>query len=284
MLRSLSSAGFSVFCLDWGEPVLRDRDLTWREMVGRVLWARDQVAERTGRSSLAVAGFSLGGTLSVIAAALRPEGLTALVNLSGPVDFDKAGVLSWLADARWFDPAIPSAWFWNTPSEVLQAHLMLHRIQPARLWLDHFGPSLQAASYPLHELCETWVQHHVPLPPHAFQTYVRDLIQQNRLVRGTHHVYGKPARLDRIRCPVLAVGARHDAICRPEAVTVLADACGSPDATSLVVPGGHLGSIMGRRADRTLHAPVIRWISEHSTAARGPSDGATSPPGVQPPS
>lgn len=283
LLRSLSLAGFAVYCLDWGEPLTVDRDLTWNEVVARVAWARRQVIEQEGSESVALLGFSLGGTLAVISSALEPHGLAALVNLSGPIDFAQAGAFAWLSDPRWFDPAIPAALFRCTPPAVMRATLALHRMGPTRPWLDLFGPVLEATSEPMFGLAEAWAQHHVPLPPRAYETYVRELIQDNQLIRGHHHVEGRRVDLNDIDCPLLAIGARRDAICRHQSVTTLARCSGSLDATALVVPGGHLGSIVGRRAERTLHDPIVSWLSARmapTPEVRGPAPSG----GVQPPS
>lgn len=283
LVRALAAAGFAPYCLDWGEPFSHDRELSWDDLIARLDWARGRVLEHDRAQGLALLGFSLGGTLAVISAASRPECLEALVNLSGPVDFSRAGVLAWLADARWFDPALPSVAFRFTPPVVLRAQTMLHRMMSGRRLLDHFGPALEAASPHTYELMETWAQRHVPLPPPAFRTYVRELLQRNALIDGKHRVGGRLVDLASIRCPVLAIGAEHDAVCRPAAVTALVRACGSADATSLVVPGGHLGSVVGRRADRTLHDPIVRWLeSRLASPHTGSRDGPRRSTGVEP--
>ena len=272
LVRALTKAGFVPFCLDWGEPFSNDRELSWDELNARLHWAREQVLAFDEASSLALLGFSLGGTLSVISAAAHPQHLEALINLSGPVDFASAGALAWLADPRWFDPIWPSAAFRITPAAILRAQTLLHRMMSGRRLLDRFGPTLEAASPHTYELMETWAQRHVPLPPPAFQTYVRELIQGNALIEGRHRICNRLVDLADIQCPVLAIGAKHDAICRHQAVTALVDACGSSDASSLVVPGGHLGSVVGRRADRTLHDPIVRWLASRlvNQATGGP--------------
>lgn len=260
LLRSLAGAGIPTYCLDWGEPVALDRDLTWDQLVDRVRWARQVVANERHAAGVAHLGFSLGGTLAVISTALHPREVLTLVDLSGPVDFSKAGWFVWASDSRWFDPAWPAALYRLTPPALLRATLRTHRAGPMRPWLELFGTSIEAASPPIHELCEAWAQEHVPIPPRAFETYVRDLIQNNDLIAGRHEVSGRTVDLGCIACPVLAVGARRDVICHHRAVTALVDVCGSRDTTRMVVPGGHLGAMVGRRADRTLHDPVIRWL------------------------
>lgn len=271
LLRSISEAGYPTYCLDWGEPIDHERDLSWDDMVLRVRWARYEALRDSGSESLGLIGFSLGGTLAVISAAMDPASL--LVNLSGPVDFDNAGPLVWISNERWFDPAVPAAIFRATPPAWMKATLALHRASPTRWWLDRFGPCLEASSPPLHEIAETWSQHHVPLPPAAFVTYVEKLVQRNELFRGCHRIADTPIDLKNIRCPVLAIGAKHDSICHPLAVTALLQACGSNDTSELVVPGGHLSSVVGRTADRSLHDPLLRWLDAKSACAHSNWNG-----------
>ena len=262
LLGSLIDAGFQTYCLDWGESVERDRRLAWSDMVLRLDNAVSAVAHHAGSPKVALLGYSLGGTLACIAAARTPDSISALVDVAGPVDFSQAGLFAWLGDPRWFDPRIPATLLRATPPVLLRAMLASHRATAPRWWLNAFGPAVEAASPLSFDLLESWSQDHVPLPPRAYVTYVRELCQHNRLLHDAHSVGGEPVRLGRIACPVLAVAAKRDMVSSAAGVFALCGAVGSSDTTRLAVPGGHVSCLVGRDAVRTAHAPIVRWLDE----------------------
>jgi polyhydroxyalkanoate synthase len=85
LCEALVAEGLDVFVLDWGEPHDEDRFLSWDDVLSRLArMVRRTNALAGSASKLGLLGYCIGGTLSAIHAALRPEGVRALVNLAGP--------------------------------------------------------------------------------------------------------------------------------------------------------------------------------------------------------
>src|SRR5690606_7803366 len=103
---------------------------------------------------------------------------------------------------------------------------------------ERFGDSEARESF---FVLETWANDNVDFPGAAYHRYIRDLYQNNELVRGEHHVAGRRVDLARIRCPVLVITASRDHICPPAAATALATHCGSREVERIEIPGGHVG-------------------------------------------
>jgi pimeloyl-ACP methyl ester carboxylesterase len=103
LVAALVEAGLDVFCLDWGAPEDEDRHRTWDDVLGRL----DRMVRRTlrtaGATQLGLVGYCMGGTLAAIYGALHPTRVAALVDLAGPIDFAKGGMLRTMVDRRWFD-------------------------------------------------------------------------------------------------------------------------------------------------------------------------------------
>jgi len=97
--------GFDFYLLDWGVFGPEDDAMTFEDCVTGTLpraWRR--VLEAAASPGLSIIGYCMGTALAASLAASRPESpLRAFVNLAGPVDFTKAGLLVRWLDRRWFD-------------------------------------------------------------------------------------------------------------------------------------------------------------------------------------
>jgi polyhydroxyalkanoate synthase subunit PhaC len=270
-IESIVGAGIDTFCLDWGIPEDEDRYLSWDDVLARLRRAVRKVMRITGAPKVGLLGYCMGGTLSAIHTALEPDTVAALVNLAGPIDFSESGPLGVLVDPRWFDPdAIADAGNVNplqmqTGFSTLRPTLTLGKI--VGMMDRAHDPEARAAFAAL----ETWSSDNVPFPGEAYRTYIRELYQQNALIRGEHRVRGQAVSLTNIRCPVLAIVANRDTICPPVAATALTQASGSSDTEVIAAPGGHVGAVVGRRASRELYPAATAWLGERLKAGPRPA-------------
>ncbi len=260
LVEALCEAGLDVWCLDWGVSGDEDRFLTWDEILLRLARAARLVRRETKAASVALLGYCMGATLASIHAALHPDETAALVNLAGPIDFSKGGLLTELVDPRHFD-ADSLVCAGNLPPQLMQAGFVALRptANLAKLvgWLDRASdPGFREAF----EALETWAADNVPFPAAAYATYIRELYQENRLVRGEHRVLGRRVDLSSIRCPVFTVVSERDAICPPPAALALNERCGSKDASIVAVPGGHVGAVVGGKARSVTYPALAKWL------------------------
>ncbi len=260
LVEALTQAGLDTFCLDWGAPEDEDRYLTWEDVVARLARTFRQVKRQTGSNRVAIVGYCMGATLSGIHTALEPDDVAALVNLAGPFDFSEAGFLGHLADRRWFDAAAIRAAGNVRGLQMQSAFTMLRPTQQlSKLvgWADRaHDPRFRDAFKAL----ETWASDNIDFPAAAYETYIRDLYQENSLVRGEHRVGGRRVDLASIRCPVLTVTAERDTICPPRSATALNAHCRSADTEVCLVPGGHVGAVVGTKAAQVLYPAIIRFL------------------------
>src|SRR5207237_787902 len=59
---------------------------------------------------------------------------------------------------------------------------------------------------------EAWGNDNVSFPGECYKEYVEQLYKKDALLEGTLTLSGRPAKLESIRCPVLAVTFEHDTI------------------------------------------------------------------------
>ncbi len=257
---------WETFCFDWGVPEDEDRYVEWDHIVGRLERAVRFVQRTTGAPKVALVGYSMGATLSAIHAALRPETVAALVNIAGPIDFSEAGKLGTMVDPRWFDAAAISS-AGNIGALQMQAGFMaLKPMEVFSRWRANAHNSDPAARKAFTAL-ETWANDTIPFPAAAYVTYIEELYQQNRLVRGEHYVRGELVDLARIDCPHLSIIADKDGVCPEASTTALGKHTQSTVKDVLVVPGGHVGAVTGPRAERELYPKLVAWLGQHATLA-----------------
>lgn len=262
--QALVERGLDVFCLDWGCPEDEDRYETWDDVVARLARMVRFVRRRTGSAKVSLLGYCIGGTLSGIHAAREPDTVAGLINLAGPVDFSHAGFLGEMTNPRWFDvDAIADAG--NVPALQMQAGFVALRptntLSKVVTLLDRgMDPEFRAAF----DALDGWANDNIPFPAAAYRTYISELYQQNRLVKGEHAVAGARVQLSAITAPVLTITAQRDTICPPAAALALNQLAGSTQKDAVQVPGGHVGAVVGSRASSHLYPKIADWLKERT--------------------
>ena len=267
LVEALVARGLDVWCLDWGVAEAEDRYLDWDAVVERLDRMVRVVRRRVGGGAIGLLGYCIGGTLTTIHAALRPEGIAALVNLAGPIDFSEAGVLAHYTDRRWFEPqGVVAAG--NLPSRLMQSGFVSMRpsrqlskwVLQADMHLADGGSARREERLAAFRSLDDWASDNVDFPAAAYVTWIRDFYQGNHLVKGLHHVRGRRVDLKAITCPLLTVVTSGDTICPPKAATALGELVASRHVEVLTVAGGHVGAVVGRRASSELYPTLGRFF------------------------
>jgi polyhydroxyalkanoate synthase len=270
-LATALSAGapWEAYCLDWGIPEDEDRYVTWDDCVARLDRAVRRVLRMTGAPKVTIVGYCMGATLSGIYTALHPQRVNALVNLAGPFDFEHAGRLGTMVDKRWFDPAAMTAAGNLGAVQMQSGFTALAPTGTISKWVGLADKIHDEKARDAFAALEAWASDNIPFPAGAYVTYIKELYQDNQLVRGEHHVAGDRVDLSAITCPVLSIIAERDVICPPASATALNDRTSSRVKDVLSVPGGHVGAVVGSRASKELYPKVRAWLDKHGLRANG---------------
>jgi polyhydroxyalkanoate synthase len=111
---------------------------------------------------------------------------------------------------------------------------------------------------------EKWISDRPDHPGEAAKQWLKDLYQDNKLVKSDFELGGRKVELKNITCPVLNVFAQDDHIIPPATSQALRGKIGTEDYTELGLPGGHVGVFVGGKAQKLLGSGIADWI-----AARG---------------
>jgi polyhydroxyalkanoate synthase subunit PhaC len=272
----LVAQGHEVFMLDWGTPGPEDRYLTFDDICDRYIGRAVRVAGREAGGKVHLFGYCLGGTLAAIHAAVRPAHIASLTLVAAPVTFADEGLLSAWTRSSTFDVGAIIDAFGNVPWPLMQA--AFHLLRPTlgliklvslvdRAWDDEYLDGVLAL--------ETWGNDNVSFPGEAYRRYVEELYRNDALAAGTLRVSGRPARLDAITCPVLAVTFEHDNIVPWASAAVALDMVSSREKERVHLSGGHVGAMVSKAAAKGLWPKLSSfWAAMDGRGARAGRRGA----------
>jgi polyhydroxyalkanoate synthase len=265
----VAEAGFDVYIADFGTPTREDRfaDLAYY-VDGLVRRCVRTVAALSGEKRINVVGYCLGGTLSLLYAALYPETVSRLVLLTTSVDGDVEGGIPWVAhrmglagesfdEPRLVPAAEVKSWF-----EMLApgSNSIAGRVRDLWERLDDSPERLREV-----RTMASWVDDVVPAPGRLLAELYRKFGPgANGLMKGRATVGDRTVDLSAVRMPVLSVSAEKDTIAPPAGVDAIARVV--PHAEVLRLPGGHVGIVAGRAA-ASLWRRTVEFLREGS--ARG---------------
>lgn len=270
--------GFDVYLLDWGAPSAADRSLDLEAYVCRRLRrVVEYVLSRARCERIHLVGYCMGGTLSTLLTALRPDLVASLTLLATPIDFSVRDSLLniWTTPERFDVDAFIDA-HGNCPAWFLQAcFLQMKPVQnlvekPMAFYEQMVDPDFVANYVAM----ERWVNDNVPVAGETFRQFVKHLYQENRLVEGRLEVGGERVDLRRITCPLLVITASADHLVPPASSEGILSRVGSSDVTSKSVRAGHVGLVVSSKARRELWPEATRWLAERSSPVRGGSGRA----------
>ena len=265
----LLERGHDVFVIDWGRPGPEDQDLGLDHFVDRYIGRCVRKAARlAGTDRVHLLGYCLGGTLTALHAARFPERIASMVTLAAPIAFDDDGLLTrWMNVERFDIDALADA-FGNVPWPIMQAsfHMLkpMLNVSKLRALLER---GTNEAWLRVFTAIETWGNDNVSFAGGAYRSYIRDLYQGDRLMKGGMMVSGREVRLSDIECPLMVVSFSGDHIVPERSARVLATEAGSAIKRDVVLPGGHVGSVIGKRARDGLWADVSDFYRAHDPAA-----------------
>ena len=250
MLRGLAARGLNPVLLDWGTPDSAERDLGVGGHVERyILPALDAVG-----NDAVLAGYCLGGTMSIAAAMLhRPK---ALILIAAPWNF--GGFPSQTRNdllALWRAAEPVARAFGLLPAEVLQQ--IFWKIDPARTvakfeqFADKDAASPEGQNY---VAVEDWANDGPPLTQAAGRELMEDLMAGNVSGTGQWQVAGRLIDPAGLTMPLLNIVSTIDRI------TPAASAWTGGDYIELAE--GHVGMVVGRKAPDSLWTRLGSWLSQ----------------------
>jgi polyhydroxyalkanoate synthase len=282
LVRNLLNLGVDLYVVDWGNPSRADRWLTLDDYIdGYLAECVEVIRERHGIDKVSLLGICEGGVFTTCYAALQPETVKNLVLTITPVDFHgdaneaRLGfgfINLWTRSLNPEDIDRLIEAYGNLPGEFMGS--VFSMMTPMRT-LTKYNLDLLEVMDDKKKLLnflrmEKWIADRPHHPGEAAKQWLKDLYQDNKLVKGELELGGRRVDLKNITMPVLNVFAKDDHIIPPATTQALKLCIGSPDYQELALPGGHVGVFVGGKSQGLLGPGIANWLAEHDQDTASP--------------
>jgi polyhydroxyalkanoate synthase len=278
-VRKLLAEGLDVYMIDWGHPTRAQRWLTIDDYVtGYLDDAVDTIRERHGVDAIDLLGICQGGVFSACYAALYPRKVRNLVLTVTPLDFHGdlrspeagAGYMNlWARALTPEDIDLLVDTMGVAPGALVGfAFLMMNPVGNVTKYTTELVEILDDDPKLLNFLrMERWIADRPGHPGEVMRQWLKDLYQDNKLIRGELMLGDRRVDLSNITMPVLNVYAEGDVIIPTACSRGLRERFGTDDYSELAVPGGHIGTFVGGKAQKILAPSIATWLKERGQAA-----------------
>ena len=109
---------------------------------------------------------------------------------------------------------------------------------------------------------EKWLADRPHHAGEAAKQWLKDLYQENRLIKGEFELAGRKVDLRNITMPVLNIYAQDDHIIPPPTVRALQGKLGTDDYTELGLAGGHIGLFVSSKSQGIVGKGTVDWLAK----------------------
>ncbi|MCP4692671.1 MAG: class III poly(R)-hydroxyalkanoic acid synthase subunit PhaC [Desulfobacterales bacterium] len=260
-VQNLLKAGLDVYLIDWGRPGAADRYLDMGDYLNGYLDnAVEHVRDATGEERINLMGICMGGTFSVIYAALHPEKIKNLITLAAPTEFDVDDAILFLWAKRLDVDKIVDV-YGNLPGDVANIlYLLATPVDTVNKYVQFFKGVDNPKFVRTFLRMEKWIFDSPDMSGEVFRQFIRDLLQKNLLIQNRLILDGETVDLRNIRRPLLNVYGKYDHLAPPGSSAPLGEVVGSTDVTTLGADTGHVGIFVGSASYRTICPKITDWI------------------------
>ncbi|MGI5911747.1 MAG: alpha/beta fold hydrolase [Syntrophomonadaceae bacterium] len=267
LVEHLVNEGFDVYLLDWGDFAWEDRNLGFGNLIyDYIARAAQKVCQISNSDDLTILGYCMGGTIASMYVALLSRNIKNLVLLSVPIDFENAGIASIWMQAPDFDADKIADTFELIPKDFIDVGVkMLRPVKNfwgtyTRLWksIDEGTPIIAWKAL------NKWVNSNINMPGEVFRHWIKDLYQENKLIKNQFIVNGKKVNLTKIKANLLVMAGQKDHLVLPSQCKAALNYMSSPDKTYYEYPIGHGGLVFGNYAKKNVYHVISGWLAEHS--------------------
>ena len=271
LIRNLVGQGLDIYIMDWGYPDHGDRYLTLEDYIDIYLDdCVDFVRKNTGHDKINLLGVCQGGTFTTIYAALYPEKIRNLITMVAPVDFHTTdGLLNVWSQHMDIDNMVDTMGI--IPGEFMNIGFLM--LKPFQLMVDKYVGLMDNLDDPATVAnfvrMEKWIFDSPAQAGEAYRKFLKDLYQENKLVKNELEIGGRKVDLKKITMPLLNIYATEDHLVPPACSIPLNDLVGSEDKTLYSFPGGHIGIYVSSRSQKELAPKVSQWLIDRCPPVKG---------------
>ncbi len=278
LVRYMAARGFRTYLVDWGKPKKAHAHLGMKdyanEMMGEALAA---IRKHSGSEQLSLMGWCMGGLLCLLHQGLvQDQRIRNIVTVASPIDLRGGGIVAGVAQAL------------NAPAQLVRKYtdFRLHLTNPALL---HAPPWVTTLAFKLtdplssvttywdlitrlwdrefvesHSTTSDYLNHMLLYPGGVVQDMAIKVGVDNKLASGKIDIGDGLAELDKIRSSMLVFAGATDSLVPAAIAEKIIDIVASSDKEFRVVPGGHMGVILGSKAQQAVWESTAQWLESRS--------------------
>jgi polyhydroxyalkanoate synthase len=285
LVRYMVAAGFKVYLVDWGKPGKEHAHLGLVDysytMLGTAL---DKVRKHADCEDVSLMGWCLGGLFCLLhQGQVQDPRIRNIITVASPIDLESgSGVIASMAGA---------AQALNGPAELVSnyVNLRLNTLDPARFSLPPWMTTLVfKMSDPVGSVTTYWdlvtqlwdrefVESHTTksdylnnmlmYPGGVLKDMAVDVMHDNLLAKsGKVKVGDRLAELDVIASNLLVFAGETDHLVHPLIAQKSVEIVASKDKEFRIATGGHMGVIIGSKAQGAVWAESAQWLASRSSA------------------
>ncbi len=262
----LISRGYRPFLVKWFDPGAEELGFGLGDYImKRLMPFLDHVVKLAG-GPVPVLGYCMGGTLCTALAARAGGKVSALALVAAPWDFASeiphagrryAHVMADILDR--LPEGMP------VPVDMLQ--VFFTSVDPTltdRKFRKFLTLDTASEAAEFFVALETWANTGAPLPRKAATEVIRGWYMNNEPGRGVWQVDGAAVRLADVTCPVWIAAPPEDRLVPQESAYAMLRQL--PDATCHDPKAGHVGMMVGSKAEKGLWSPLVDWMRTREVA------------------
>jgi polyhydroxyalkanoate synthase len=308
LVKYLVERGHTVFMISWKNPTSEDRDLgldDYRRL--GVMAALDAVSAIVPDRKIHAAGYCLGGTMLLIAAAAMArdgdDRLASTTLFAAQADFTEAGELMLFINESQISYLENMMWDRGYLDTIQMAGAFQILRSNDLVWSRYVREYLLGGRQPMNDLM-AWNADATRMPYRMHSEYLQRLFLKNDFAEGRFEVEGRPVWITDIRLPSFVVSTMTDHVA-PWRSVYKVNLVVPNELTFVLTSGGHNAGIVSepghpnrsyqirtQRADERYvdpdtwqaETPVLQgswwpeweaWLARHSTGrVKPPSTGA----------
>ena len=256
----LKTKGYRPYLVKWGEPGEEEIHFGLDDYICKRLMPVLDFLTKAAGGPIPVIGYCMGGTLSAALAARTSAQVSKLALLAAPWDFATERPHA----GRKFVPAMIKH-MKNMPGvgtigvDMLQTFFA--SVDPTlndRKFRSYAAGKYQGEHADFFSAMEVWANNGAPLARKVAEQCLKGWYADNDTMEERWTVAGEPVRLADIECPVWIAAPEGDRLVPQE--SAFAMLAGLKDGTSHAPPSGHIGMVVGDRAEAGLWEPLYEWL------------------------
>lgn len=284
LVRYMVAAGFKVYLIDWGKPRKEHGRLGLVDYSDAMMsTALGKIRRHSGSEDLSLMGWCLGGLLCLLhQGQVQDRHIRNIVTVASPIDLESgSGVVAGLMGV---------AQALDGPARLVSnySNFRLNTLDPARLsmppWLTTLvfkltDPLSSVTTYwdlvtrlwdrefvETHSTTSDYLNNMLRYPGGVVKDMAVNVVVDKQLARGKVKIGDRIAELDAIASNLLVFAGETDHLVQPEVAEKIVDIVASKDKEFRVAPGGHMGVIIGSKAQKAVWAQSAEWLAARSGA------------------